>query len=82
MTKPKMLYVEWLDSAGTSGWIRDTEFPELEAVVCCTLGFIVKESKTSLVLALNYNTAPHTSGRFGEAMSIPKVAILRRRVIR
>lgn len=81
MKKPwgKALYVEWIDSCCTNGWLQQHDIEAAGAVMTCqSLGFLVKETKDAIVLALNRSTSENTARPYGELVTIPKVAILKR----
>lgn len=80
---PKMMYVEWVDSAGTNGWCTPHEVEAAgEPMACSSVGFFVKETKTAIVLAQNRSEAKNTARPWGELMTIPKVAVITRKVLR
>lgn len=81
MTKAKMLWVEWVDSAATNGWLRP-DYICATPMTCQTVGFFVRESKDGLVLALNHCGDANSARPFGECITIPRVAIAKRRKVR
>lgn len=83
MTKVRRMavHVKWVDSAGSSGW---RSFDELHSnlMKCETIGWLVLEDKEKITIALN-GVFDGTSERpFGEFITIPKVAILKRHGIK
>jgi hypothetical protein len=76
----KMLLVDWMDSASNPGWKSSDE---LQATICLcqTVGFLVLETDAALVLALSRGTQEGYRP-YSDLISIPKVAITRRRIIR
>jgi hypothetical protein len=47
-----VLYVEWLDhtSHGDTGWQSREALNELDVAVCKSVGFVLKETKTTITL--------------------------------
>ena len=82
--RPTILYVEWIDSASSSGWqTKQLQKQNLGCAGCSSCGFFVKETKHTLTLALNRGAYLKKSccGVYGEFISIPKVVITKRKVI-
>ena len=77
--KLKLLLVDWVDSAGSTGW-RQTDELQPEIGECQSVGFLVSETKEALALALNRSRLPNFRP-FGEIVSIPKRCIIRSRVL-
>ena len=76
----KVLYVEWVDSSGDPGWkYAGTELPTLAK--CASVGFFIAEDKHRLVLALSCSI-DGLHFPWGDLISIPVVAITRRRVLK
>lgn len=82
MKKPKkkarfpLLWVEWLDHYhDATGWLDIADFPAtVNTYKCLTVGFLVKEDKTSIQLAQTF--AP--SDRVSSIMTILKSTIVTR----
>lgn len=78
MKKPKTIDVEWIDAGSNgekSGWVALKRLPY--PITMMTRGFVVKETKTYLVVAGTVPTSK--AGKVvGEVICIPKVAIIRR----
>jgi hypothetical protein len=75
---PDIVYVEWDDSAGTPGWVRNEDLDQACYVAkCCTVGFLVTETETQITLALNASQDGKSS-HFGDCITIPKCAVTRR----
>lgn len=77
----KLVLVEWVDSAGTNGWTF-LEGARWEPVHCFTVGWLIYESSSIITVA------PHLSDpeamvdlQASGVMTIPKVAIVKRKVI-
>lgn len=78
--RPKILIVEWVDSAGLNGWCGSHEL-EPPLAVCETAGYFVSETRDALTMALNRGVNEGLKP-FGELISIPKCAITKRKVVR
>ena len=76
---PQIVYLEWIDSASEQGWRGSDEIEKLgdEYCHCRSIGFLVKETKTTIILALSAG-AHEDSAPFADLMHIPKVAITKR----
>jgi hypothetical protein len=79
-TKPNILLIDWVDSVNNSGWLTTDEC-KADLLVCQTAGFLVDEDKDSICIALNRTTRKGYRP-FGELISIPKVAVKARRILR
>lgn len=77
--RPEILYVEWVDSAGTPGWCSKEEIDHSKNIMPIrSVGFLVHDTKDALVLALNHSHGERIGRPFGELMTIPKIAITKR----
>jgi len=81
----KLHIIKWIDSHNAPGiWELISEMPEPENMVCISVGWIEKETKDNIVII------PHISdinnkenkGHACGAMTIPKLAILKRKKIK
>jgi hypothetical protein len=81
--RPDVVLIEWVDSCSSSGWRRMSDIPAgwFCASRCETVGFLIDENDDSVTLALSRGVCETTSD-FTETMTIPKVAITRRRQLR
>lgn len=81
MTTLKLVYLEWVDSVsvGGSAWTCKEEVAETDPykLIIQTVGFIVKETKLFITVASSIGEF-----QLGGNISIPKVAILKRKVIK
>jgi len=78
----KILKIDWIDSASEHGWLSTQEIKELEGVAKCqTVGYLVKETKELISIAQNRST-DNTHYPFGEIITIPKVAVIKRRELK
>lgn len=69
MKKPRLVYVEWLDSAGTTDrWIADDE--TLNPVKCVTVGFLKERTKKKLIICSSVH-----AGHWGWPAVIPARAV-------
>ena len=76
MKKQKAVCVDWIDAASRRGWIDgDEDFGTLQ---CRALGFLVKESKTTLTVSASMSEC----NAFSDPLTIPKSCIVRRRVVK
>jgi hypothetical protein len=75
----KIIFIEWLDSCGSSGWRPLAEI-QTSPALCQSVGFLVAETKDAITVALN-RTRSDGNVPFGECMAIPKIAIKRKKVI-
>lgn len=74
----KIVYVTWIDSSTDDGWQDANELDERPDLVH-SVGFLVKETDTLLVIANSYDPATgHSNGR----MSIPLVSIQKVKTIK
>lgn len=74
--KRKIIYVEWIDAVADSGWCKDKDAEDI-ARQCHAIGFLVNETKDSIILACTYHDL-ETNAR----MAIPKAWIKKRKVVR
>lgn len=73
--KMKAIKVEWIDSAGGSGWEFLEDHKE-EPVHVTTYGFLVKEAEQYITIAQNYATETvQAREQIDNTISIPKCAI-------
>ncbi len=75
----KIVDVEWIDSCMSSGWHDRSGYGLQKASRCRSVGFLLSESKTHLQLALSQDA---DCDNINGAITIPKVAILKRRAVR
>ena len=74
--------IDWVDSMSSSGWKTSEQIDEyIPKALCQSAGFFVKETKDFIVLALSRDLTEDNSP-FADLISIPKVAILKRKKIR
>ena len=78
--RSKLMLVEWVDSAQPlSAWCYLSDAPPLEVVECVSVGWLVGESKSVLMLAPNIGDIQ--SGGTAQAsgfIRIPKAAVTRK----
>lgn len=77
-----LVYVEWVDSfsPASGGW-RDNDDVAGDAdkqLVCRSVGWIVAESKKTLVLAAHVSDSEERTGQ----MCIPQVAVVKRKKVK
>jgi len=78
--KQKIYLIDWIDSVSNPGWKNgDGLNPPLAQ--CQTVGFYVSESEEALTVALNRGET-NCYSPYGDLISIPKVAIKRKRILK
>ena len=80
-----LLYVEWLDSNGYhGGWIniKSVKRHHDESLICYSVGWLVKESKNAITIVSDVSHSLHKPKSSNNYITIPKVAITRRHIIR
>lgn len=78
--KRKGVFVEWVDSAGSSGWRSLSEL-HTDLIHCQTLGWLVLEDREKITIALNAVFDGGSDRPFGEFVTIPKVAVVSKHFI-
>lgn len=79
---PRLEQVEWLDSRFLiSGWYEEQELDGRREEPIVSVGFLVRETKDLLMLALCWNPAPDGKP-WAQLQTIPKCAVLSRRQLR
>lgn len=77
----KAVYLEWIDSSSCSNgaWnhVDVVNLKDKEALVCITIGFILNETDTYITVYSTTDCGKYVAGD----MTIPKVAIRKRRVV-
>jgi len=73
-TPPPIVLIEWLDAYASAGWEDDSK---AEPAPCKTIGFLIDETDTYVLLAATLGHSTETNARF----AIPKGMILTRTVI-
>jgi len=76
--KLKLIYVEWMDSCSRRGVWHDLTTFDGALITCRTIGWLVKETDESVTVAGHYDGESCFSG----GMTIPKVAITKRKAFR
>ncbi len=71
----EVFLVKWRDSSSQSGW-RSIEDVSDEPLICESVGFVVKESNSSLVLALSLMDQEQASKPVGDTIIIPTESII------
>ncbi len=68
--KPRLVYVEWLDSAGTiDRWIGGAD--TISPTKCITVGFLKERTKEKVVICSSVNSGP----QWGYPVAIPRCCI-------
>jgi hypothetical protein len=76
----KIYLIDWVDSLTNTGWKHSDELTG-QLALCQTVGFYVNDTKEFITLALNRDLTGANSP-YGELMSIPKVSIKRKRILK
>lgn len=76
----KMIYVRWVDSSVPEGTWLYTKDIDPALLQCCSVGFLVSETKDSIIIAGHRSMA--TTPQYSGIMVIPKCAIITRKCIR
>ena len=71
----KILYVEWVDAAAGNGWEKVERLDDIHK--CISIGFLVKETKESIVLA-----AAVSEDEANATIAIPKAWIKRKKRVK
>lgn len=68
---PRLMWIEWVDSSVTHGWMsKGTRFP-VDELSCWTIGFVHSEDDDVITVAGSYSA--HEA--WSEPITIPKCAI-------
>jgi len=73
----KVMLIRWLDSIGSSGWIKDHKDQNL---LCESIGYYISENKESIKLAQSFSYSGN--GSYADYIEIPKGCIKKKRWIR
>ncbi|WP_086931633.1 hypothetical protein [Agarilytica rhodophyticola] len=77
MKNPKLIKVKWIDSAQpVPSWSFLEDMPDMEAINCESVGWLVAESDDVIMLAPNIANVGSESAQGSGFMRIPKCAIL------
>ena len=85
LTKLHKVHVTWIDSSGgDTGWepVENLDDVHCNIIICESLGWVLKETDDALTIA--HNVSDGHSGaeaQFTMGMTIPKVAIIKRKNI-
>ena len=67
-----LVEIHWIDSCSTQGWLGDDQ-PDGKPLECRSVGYLVKRSKTGVVVCQNVSE----QGATGQWMTIPASCIRR-----
>jgi hypothetical protein len=70
---PRIVEIEWIDSAVTAGWMHDTDSKRVVALSCRSVGYVAHRSRQALTLVQSLDE--QDPARKCQAMTIPLVAI-------
>ncbi len=76
----KIYIIDWIDSASENGWVASNDLGIANIAKCQSVGYLVKETKEHITLAQN-RSKDESHYPFGELISIPCVAITKKRQI-
>ena len=74
-TKLKLVLVEWIDAESDDRWLDLSDLENEPLPIIKTVGFIVRETKDVLTLAMNYD---EKNEKISCLMSIPKGGMIKR----
>ena len=80
--KYQLELVTWIDATAKSGWHSLPFSDEIPHLVCKTAGFIVTETDTAIRIACSLGDIDGPDEQGSEIVTIPKVAIQSRQVLR
>ena len=66
--------IEWIDSAGLSGWNHTNSVEEMEPLIIISVGIVFKETDTFITIISHFGHDHNAEG----IMCIPKVCIQKR----
>ena len=76
LVKPRMVEIEWVDSATTRGWNSPGQFVESPLAHCRTVGYLLKRTKKYVVVVQSLGDDTHNAG---EGLGIPASCVKRLR---
>lgn len=71
----KLVKILWVDSHHLEGWLLLEDVPEIEVKNMESVGWIVKEDKTSIQIAANAGYYEGAVNQVSSIMTIPKCTI-------
>lgn len=69
--KPPIVEITWTDSTTHGGWMDLDEANDSMAMMCTTVGYIVKKSRKQVTLAQSISA----NGQMGEILCVPTSVI-------
>lgn len=75
-----VVHVVWVDAARLSGWRDAADVGEAEGTVCETIGFLVKQSREAVVVAMTrgcHDVNQFAGDELGDVMFIPRGMVVR-----
>ncbi len=75
MTQPKLLLIEWIDAATTTGWFPNAD--EANPAYVWSVGFLAEENNKFIKIAQSIS-----GGDFGDITVIPLDSVQKRRVLK
>ena len=74
----KVVYLEWIDAESVDAWEEYTH-ADKEPPMIKTLGFLIRETKTYIVIALSID---ETNGMCSSRIQIPTGMIIKRKLLK
>jgi hypothetical protein len=85
----KLIYLEWEDAIGQSGWHTEEEFKQWatkDNTVCKQVGWVYKETKKYLILSsrlsLDNYAQKDSELQYGQLEKIPKTWIRKKKILK
>jgi hypothetical protein len=75
----RRVYIEWVDSEEVSGWTTVDEADHDNKIPVKSCGFLVKETEKVVIIA---SSVDEVNGNYLGLLSIPKLAITKRRYLK
>src|SRR5712691_8574851 len=78
MGTAKAIYLEWIDSAGYSGWRDDDDISKLVPYTCRTIGLLIRDTDEAYIVGTTETVDMEDAGFskcYHGIISIPKVAV-------
>ena len=65
--RPSIVYVEWVDSGSTHGWVHLDQLRDPPRILCVTVGFLVREIDEGVTVSASWSD----TGSFDSPITIP-----------
>ena len=80
--KYQLELVTWVDASADGGWRKLPFSSKITCLICKTAGFIVTETDTALRMACTIGDIDGPDAQGSEIVTIPKVSIQSRQILR